>query len=159
MNNLSAELLSADSYGSSMRFFTVGMDTNCGASGCARPFTQLNPVYRTAQACNNSGKSCRELWEPASSAALGRSPAWNTFSAVCFLTGRDIHDALGGKVPIGLISSNWGGTKVELWQPPDSIKDCGQTRGGQGTLYNSMIAPFTIGPMALKGITWCAFGL
>ena len=23
-----------------------------------------------------------------------------------------------------------------------------------GTLYNSMIAPFTVGPMALTGVTW-----
>ena len=72
---------------------------------------------------------------------------------MCFLTGREIHDALGGRVPLGLISSNWGGTKVELWQPPESIKDC--PGKGQGTLWNSMVAPYAVGPMALKGLTWC----
>jgi sialate O-acetylesterase len=155
MNNLSAELLAADGYAASMRFFTVGMDTSCAGAACSKAFSQLNPVYRTAHACNNSGKSCRELWEPASAAALGRTPAWNTFSAVCFLTGRAIHDALGGGVPVGLVSSNWGGTKVEVWQPPESIKDCPGKGAGHGTLWNSMVAPFAVGPMALKGFTWC----
>lgn len=49
-----------------------------------------------------------------------------TFSAICYLTGRDIHDGLGGKVPIGLISSNWGGTPVESWLPAAAIKTCGR---------------------------------
>jgi hypothetical protein len=39
-------------------------------------------------------------------------------------TYRDIHDALGGTVPIGLISSNWGGTQVQQWQPLESMVDC-----------------------------------
>lgn len=162
MNNLSAELLSADGYGASMRFFTVGdQDTTgtgpgtCPGTACAKAFRQLNPVYQTAQACNTLGKACRELWEPASAAALGREPAWNTFSAVCFLTGRTIHDALGGNVPIGLISSSRSATKVEVWQPPESIEDCPGKGTGHGTLWNSMVAPFAFGPMALKGFTWC----
>ena len=71
--------------------------------------------------------------------------------------GRNIHDALGGKVPIGLISSNWGGTPVQVWQPASSIMDCnGGKNATGGTLYNSMIAPFAVGPMALTGVTWCA---
>jgi len=45
-------------------------------------------------------------------------------------------------VPFGLISSNWGGTPVQSWEP------------NSGSLYNSMIAPFTVGPMALTGVTW-----
>ena len=37
-------------------------------------------------------------------------------SAVCWLFGRQLSDALSpkGEVPIGLISSNWGGTKLEV---------------------------------------------
>jgi len=45
-------------------------------------------------------------------------------------------------VPIGLISSNWGGTPVQSWER------------NTGILYNSMIAPFAVGPMALTGVTW-----
>eukprot|EP00966_Prymnesium_polylepis_P142575 3291701-Prymnesium_polylepis.2 len=57
--------------------------------------------------------------------------AWDHMSAVCFLTARTIHDEFGGTVPIGLISSNWGGTPVQSWE-----RDT-------GTLYNSS-APRTL---------------
>eukprot|EP01045_Picozoa_sp_COSAG04_P017331 COSAG04_NODE_1526_length_6459_cov_1.920283_5_plen_441_part_00 len=212
MNNLTAELAAADSYADSIRFFTVGQDTHCGdpkrgQTDCSQPFAELNDNITGGaggpggRPCRN-GQSCRENWEPASSKALGGAwgnagQGWNTFSAVCWLTGRDIHDALGGSVPIGLISSNWGGTPVQVrpgrpgscrivvqdparmhsapgscrmhsvpsarlthrvcpqvWQPLASVKDCNPKATVGGTLYNSMIAPYTVGPMALKGATW-----
>ena len=34
-------------------------------------------------------------------------------SAICFLTGRSWHRALG--IPIGLIATTWGGTEIEAW--------------------------------------------
>lgn len=146
MNNLTAELAAADAYGADIKFFTVGMQTVCGdpkknQTDCSKPFTELNSAFDAPPAACRQGSSCRENWSPASSASLG-GQAWNTFSAVCWLTGRDIYNALGGEVPLGLISSNWGGTQVQLWQP------------NTGSLYNSMIAPFTVGPMALTGATW-----
>jgi len=144
MNNLTAELAAADAY-KNIKFFTVGMETACGRpTDCSKPFSEL--AHGATIRSNNSapchgGASCREAWEPASSATLG-AEAWDHFSAVCFLTAREIHDALGGEVPLGLISSNWGGTPVQSWEP------------NTGTLYNSMIAPFAVGPMALTGVTW-----
>ena len=41
-----------------------------------------------------------------------------------------------------------------MWQPLASVKDCNPKATVGGTLYNSMIAPYTVGPMALKGATW-----
>ncbi|MBL7076788.1 MAG: sialate O-acetylesterase [Kiritimatiellae bacterium] len=38
------------------------------------------------------------------------------FTAVGYFFARKLHDEL--KVPIGLIGSNWGGTRVEPWTPP-----------------------------------------
>jgi sialate O-acetylesterase len=48
-------------------------------------------------------------------------------SAVCWLYGRMIQEGLSGR-PIGLIHSSWGGTNIELWTPPEVLKDCGVTR-------------------------------
>jgi sialate O-acetylesterase len=84
------------------------------------------------------------------------------FSAVCWYGGRDTFDALGGAVPVGLIESDVGGTGVEFWSPAAAIAECSQvtpsTKGAKpqsdSTLYNGWIAPFTVGPMALKSLVW-----
>ncbi len=38
------------------------------------------------------------------------------FSAVAYFFGREIHREVG--VPVGLIDSSWGGTRIEPWTPP-----------------------------------------
>jgi len=44
------------------------------------------------------------------------------FSAVCWLFGRDLFLKYGR--PIGLINSNYGGTRVEAWSSPDALSRC-----------------------------------
>jgi sialate O-acetylesterase len=61
-------------------------------------------------------------WSVASSASIG-GPDWRYMSAVCWLYGRQIHQALGGR-PIGLIATSYGGTAIELWMPPIALQDC-----------------------------------
>lgn len=155
MNNASAEIASADAFSSTIKIFTVGMDTSCGAPGsgradCSQPFTQLNPdVPAPTNPCPGS-RSCRKPWAAATNATVG-GRAWDDFSAACFLFGRQMQQALG--VPVGLISSNWGGTPLQAWAPVEALRHCGGASEG-GTLYNSMIAPFTVGPMSLSGAIW-----
>jgi sialate O-acetylesterase len=48
-------------------------------------------------------------------------------SAVCWLYGRMIHAGLGER-PMGLVHTSWGGTNIELWTPPEVLKDCGVTQ-------------------------------
>jgi sialate O-acetylesterase len=64
-------------------------------------------------------------WSVASPQTVG-GPDWNYMSAVCWLYGRMIHQALGGR-PIGLIATTWGGTAIELWMPPKALEDCNTT--------------------------------
>jgi sialate O-acetylesterase len=45
-------------------------------------------------------------------------------SAVCWLYGRMIHMGLDDRRPIGLVHTSWGGTAIELWSPPQALKDC-----------------------------------
>jgi sialate O-acetylesterase len=64
-------------------------------------------------------------WSIASSQSVG-GPDWNYMSAVCWLYGRMIHQALDGR-PIGLIATTWGGTPIEVWMPPKALQDCNIT--------------------------------
>lgn len=63
-------------------------------------------------------------------------------------------------MPIGLISSNWGGTGIRKWMPKPALDECSWTTPSPNNpewwdnLWNSMIAPFTVGPMALSGAIW-----
>ncbi|PHS07009.1 MAG: sialate O-acetylesterase [Blastopirellula sp.] len=63
------------------------------------------------------------------------------FSGVLYHFGLKLHQELG--VPIGLINSSWGGSRIEPW----TIK--GETSGG---MYNGMIAPIT--SVAVRGTIW-----
>lgn len=104
-------------------------------------------------------------WQVCSPATAGR------FSAVGYFFARDLYQHY--HVPIGLISSPWGGTPAEAWVSAEALqklpdfqakvaelatrpalptpadKDAQNTAT---TLYNGMIAPLL--PYALKGIIW-----
>jgi sialate O-acetylesterase len=64
-------------------------------------------------------------WSVASPQSVG-GPDWSYMSAVCWLYGRMIHQALGGR-PIGLIATSWGGTPIEVWMPPKALQNCNIT--------------------------------
>jgi sialate O-acetylesterase len=44
---------------------------------------------------------------------------WGGFSACAYYFGRELHKKLG--VPVGLIDSSWGGTRIEPWTPPEGF--------------------------------------
>ena len=64
-------------------------------------------------------------WSVPSAQTVG-GPDWEYMSAVCWLYGRMIHQALGGR-PIGLLATSWGGTFIELWMPHQALLDCNTT--------------------------------
>ena len=70
----------------------------------------------------SSGKSCLNpvrQWTPVSPKVVG------DFSAICYLTARDVSRLHTGSRPIGLIESDWGGTPVQAWTPPAGLGACG----------------------------------
>ena len=90
-----------------------------------------------------------------------------TFSATGYYFGRRVHKALN--VPVGLIGSNWGGTRIEPWTTIGGFKSVPElssladqvasytpsTRIGAGSpsaIYNSMVHPLT--PFAMRGAIW-----
>lgn len=87
----------------------------------------------------------------------------NDFSAIGYFFGKELNNQL--KIPVGLISSNWGGTPIETWIPEQEILASNElTESAQkvpyfpwapnmpGYVYNAMIAP--IMPFPLKGVLW-----
>ncbi|KAL3892624.1 MAG: hypothetical protein SGPRY_014949 [Prymnesium sp.] len=132
MENATEEIARANKY-PLIRLFTVGQKTKS-----REPLSDLQTV--------------EEGWSVASAKAVGNG-TFTYFSAVCWVFGREVFDALDGEVPIGLISNNWGGTPVESWTTPEVLKAC-QSKTVDSVLYNAMIHPYTLGPMALLGFTW-----
>jgi sialate O-acetylesterase len=106
------------------------------------------------------------------------SPGWQVcspdtvagFTAVGYFFGRQLQQELD--VPIGLIGSNWGGTRIEPWTPPvgfqkvPALKDIADkldqfpAKAADGkinhqsplALYNGMISPLV--PYAVRGAIW-----
>ncbi|MDM8159341.1 sialate O-acetylesterase [Labilibaculum sp. K2S] len=87
----------------------------------------------------------------------------NDFSAIGYFFGKELNKEL--KIPVGLISSNWGGTPIETWVPEQEILASNElTESAQkvpyfpwapnmpGCVYNAMIAP--IMPFPMKGVLW-----
>jgi sialate O-acetylesterase len=95
------------------------------------------------------------------------------FSAVGYFFGRRLQKEL--KVPIGLVGSNWGGTRIEPWVSLDGFRSVpelkkiadevaareSQARGGAAVrvggstpsaIFNSMVSP--LAPFAMRGGIW-----
>jgi sialate O-acetylesterase len=63
------------------------------------------------------------------------------FSATAYYFARKLQQELD--VPIGIIASSWGGTRIEPWTP---------NNGKNANLYNAMIHP--LAPFSLRGVIW-----
>jgi len=136
--NATEEIALADKY-PNIRAFSVGEET-----------TSLTPLSNLAK--------IQLPWSVSTSKVIG-GPDWSYMSAVCWYFGRDLHDRLGGQVPIGLISSNWGGTYVQAWSSPEALAKCAPKKSvadpnpnTPSVLWNAMIVPFL--PGVIRGALW-----
>ncbi len=83
-------------------------------------------------------------WQVCSPATAG------SITAVGFYFAREIQQKT--KVPIGIIDSNWGGTRIEPWIAPENPETEAQLNGGLSGIYNAMIHPFL--QLPIKGALW-----
>jgi sialic acid-specific 9-O-acetylesterase len=67
-------------------------------------------------------------WQVCSPGSIGN------FSAVAYFFGRDLNKALN--IPVGLISVNWGGTRIEPWTSTSGFATQPKLRG----IYNTLLA-------------------
>ncbi|MEE2641360.1 MAG: sialate O-acetylesterase [Planctomycetota bacterium] len=63
------------------------------------------------------------------------------FSATAYYFARELQQELD--VPVGIIASSWGGTRIEPWTPAN---------GKNAVLYNAMIHP--LAPFSIRGVIW-----
>jgi hypothetical protein len=96
-------------------------------------------------------RSISQPWVQASPHSVARGGMFGEFSAVCWFFGRQVADA-NPRVPIGLIASTRGGSPIAEWGTGGQ-KACGKPTV-QGHYFNTQIAPFATGPMALAGFNW-----
>jgi sialate O-acetylesterase len=130
------------------------------ASGDNYPLIRL---YRAMDhvATNTPQRNVRGDWSVCSSNALEAKK----FSAAAYFFGRDVFNALSN-VPIGLVESAWGGTRIEPWTPREGFAAVPSlaalahyeipARKTAATnpvaLFNGMVAP--IAPFAIRGALW-----
>lgn len=86
----------------------------------------------------------------------------NKFSAIGYIFGLSIFEKLN--VPIGIIESSWGGTRIESWLPkdylqkykeikiPNKLPTIQNKQKKPSFLYNAMIHPFQ--DFKIKGVLW-----
>jgi hypothetical protein len=101
-------------------------------------------------------KPCNKWLTPAEASA-DDSAFLLSFSAVCFMTVRDIARQHTHDRPMGLIQSAWGGSRLESWMsaealagvgapvagniPPNNNKSPNGAANDESALYNGMVAP------------------
>ncbi len=96
----------------------VGMANNGAQEIAAANFPEIRllkvpklwlPQAQTNQAAN---------WKTCSPETIAQG-GWNGFTAAGYFFGRELHQKL--KVPVGLMDSTWGGTRIESWTPPEGF--------------------------------------
>ena len=117
---------------SNMQFTIAQLGEQDGYSASAELATVPNyPYIRTTTVgdLNTSSIPLMELaspslmpWSLPSNASIGDGN-WTATSAVCWFYGKNLFESLKD-VPIGLISSNWGGTPIEAWSDADTNARC-----------------------------------
>ncbi len=90
--------------------------------------------------------------------AMGEALA--PISAAAYFFAKELQNSLN--VPVGIISSSWGGTPIESWIPKNAYRwssfyadernRCLENNETPGRCYDKMIAPLV--PLALRGFLW-----
>lgn len=119
------------------------------------------PLIRLFQYQKNTSEEPLEEFEGEWMAVSTESVAG--FSAVAYFFGRELNRKIG--VPVGLVSTNWGGTPAEAWTSEEELRDnkdlayyASRDYSGEqeqrkpSRLYNAMIHPLL--KMAITGVIW-----
>lgn len=145
--------------GQSNMEWSVARSNNAEAEVAAADHTGIRLFTVPNKIADEPQSECGGTWRVCSPNEV------NSFSAVGYFFGRELHRALD--VPIGLIDSTWGGTPVEAWTARSELESAGvfgpllerwdaqpekQSPHRPASLYNGMIHP--LAPYGLRGAIW-----
>jgi sialate O-acetylesterase len=99
--------------GQSNMQWPVSAATNAAEEMVAANYPQIRLFLVPLVPSGTPAKTVNAHWTPCSPRAVPE------FSAVLYFFGRELHKRLD--VPIGLISTSWGGTRIEPWIPPEGL--------------------------------------
>jgi sialate O-acetylesterase len=153
--------------GQSNMEWTLGPGVGPGVEGCTRP----SPRPRTPSCASSAWRTPPRGRRPRTCARSGRRPtpdAARAFSATAYFFARKLREELG--VPIGVITSDWGGTVAEAWTSPAGLAafpefaaalasqaghaadPAPEDPNAPALLWNGMIAPLR--PYVVRGVIW-----
>jgi len=134
---------------------SVGSGIKCddmpyASSAPANPMLRTFNVKRVPQTTPQTETAGK--WIEASPKTVG------SFTAVGYFFGRNLQENL--KVPVGLIHTSWGGTRIEAWMSESALAPFEKANpnaksgnpNGASQLYNGMIAPLL--NYQVKGAIW-----
>ena len=121
----------------------------------ARLYPDIRLFTVTRNDTDTPQEDCTGAWLCSDPATVG------AFSAVGYYFGRSLNQYLG--VPVGLITTNWGGTNIEAWMSAESNAKLGVDEAyrqknwdeyymAPARLYNGMVAPLV--RFTAKGFIW-----
>ncbi|MBB5040062.1 sialate O-acetylesterase [Prosthecobacter dejongeii] len=101
--------------GQSNMQWMVSQSANPEQEMAAAHFPQIRMFSVERATAMEPAADVKGTWKEASPANVGQ------FSAVAYFFGRHLHQVL--KVPVGLINTSWGGTRVEAWTSRESLEE------------------------------------
>ncbi len=101
--------------GQSNMQWTVAQSANAEDEVASANLPQIRMFNVERIRADEPASNIKGSWKEATSAEVGR------FSAVAYYFGRHLHNVL--KVPVGLINSSWGGTRIEAWTSRESLEE------------------------------------
>lgn len=104
--------------------------------------SSLTPLNDT-----NSRYSDKANWVVSAPDRVG-GPSFDWFSATCYYFARSLYQQINPKgatpIPIGVIDTCWGGTRIEAWTTPEGLAQCGPVQSNSEFLDSMKDLPDAI---------------
>jgi sialate O-acetylesterase len=97
---------------------TMCLDVEKEVAAANDPDLRLIDVPKVTTAAPQ--KDFTGAWVRCTSETVAKHGTWGGFSACAYYFGRELRRTLN--VPVGLIDSSWGGSRIEPWAPPEGFR-------------------------------------